>query len=163
MKRTVGSYRFLGYAVLTAMIVFTLAAPAQAKWYWLHGSGGDCPTGLNLFDGLYDELPPSASHIATFAILSPWTKKTGARYIKLNFETSGSSAQVTEIKVYNGNVLKEEFLGLSYSGLNTIKLDLGKMVKFGRGMLIGVRVRNNSGLSTYNIQYYSAGANFVTW
>ena len=163
MKRIVGSYRFLGYAVLTAMIVFTLAVPAQAKWYWLHGTGGDCDNGTKFGESLYHPLPPSAEQNATFPILSPWSKTTGARYISLNFETSNPQAQVIWIKVYNGNTLKKEFLNLSYSGLQKIKLDLGKKIKFGRGLCIHMRVRNYSGSNSYNIQYYGAGANFVTW
>jgi hypothetical protein len=148
---------------------FISTGSAHATWYVTHGHSGHVETEANLDSpvvylgwGLDIQQTFGTTNWVHFAVPTDGTRGRGARYVKIKFKAF-SQSMVTAVHIYNGGIKVAEFTG-SWTGENTLTLDLGKVKSFTNGLGISVQIQASPVQQQPDygrIIFYGAGANFV--
>jgi hypothetical protein len=154
--------------------VFGLPQPAGATWYLTHGSGtsiqdendSSIVTSHNRkANGLEIKFELGVSSWVHFAVPTVYHKgeKFGARYVQVRYNMiNGFDSGISEIHVYDGETLVKEFAtGWFTPGWQTIRLDLGKVYYFSKGMGISVKIYSGYNAGYDSFIFSGAGADFV--
>ena len=168
MKIKSRGFRRCSVFLVSLAAVFAFACPASATWFWIHGSSGHLATPDILADpivyygwGLDLILNGGASDWVHFAVPTQGDSAKGARYLKLSFYTYSADCWVSDIHVWNGETKIKEFTGEWSGSHGSLQLDLGKVVTFGRGLGVSVRVKAGMEDMDHRAVFYGVGANFV--
>lgn len=159
---------------LIAIMVFLFSAlcssQASATWLMIHGTSGhlEDESTSSAFTrtgaGLVVKPLSSASRWVHFAVPTNGDGTAGARFVKLVFTVDHSvDSSISQIDIYNGNVLIKSFTGLNWNtlGLNSKILDLGSLKHFVRGMGVSVQVTGGPDADIDQFTFHGVGAKFV--
>jgi hypothetical protein len=158
-----GSVVVVGLAVLLAS-----AIPASATWMIAHGNAAQIAasahfnTVMHLDNGLAGIVTPATATWIQIPVPSFGDLGVMVRKIKVSFFT-GADTSVTSIRVSNGKTKVKEFTG-TWTGTNDLKLDMGSLIAFPKGLNISVTVQTGSaasGVLLHEVDIEYAGANFI--
>jgi hypothetical protein len=149
-------------------IVLMISPSASATWYFTHGHSGRIEDEQAVVDypnyvgwGLVFGLHPATSTWVHFAVPSLGGGNRGVRFIRLKCMIESTDAWISDVHVYDGNILVQELKGHWANNLFDLQLDLGRVWKIQRGL--GVSVKVNTGVEQLHnlFQFHAVGANFV--
>ena len=147
-----------------------VAGAAHAVWYYTHGNSGHVqddnlvvsyPNYLGW--GLDFALQPGNYTWVQYAVPTLGGGSKGVRYIRLKFFTGSADAWVSQIDVYDNEILFQTVTGHWANGTFDIQLNLGQVWRINRGLGISIRVHAGVENMDHRFVFESAGANFVNF
>jgi hypothetical protein len=147
--------------------VMILTCTAFAEWMFAHGNVAviqrpDQCSYWNLGSGLALAQYPGQYNFIHMPVPTKYGGTWGARYIRLKIRTLSADAVVSEVHVYNGDLLKKSFFNLNLSdGWQDFRLDLGKKMTFSRGLGISIRIDAGVMNMDHSFIFSAAGAYFT--
>jgi hypothetical protein len=171
MKKLIAIFQKFLLLSLLVGIIFAFVSQAHATWYWIHGHSAhiqdtaQIDAAFPMGWGLDVTQKLSTGNWYHFAVPSPGATLQGAQKIKVNFLSESDDVWIWRIDVWNGGTLITQFLPPSAKAWSNgdfiLKLDLGSVTPFTRGLGISIGVSTGSDIAkSHRIIFNGAGANF---